>query len=222
MLIERPSAMKSSWNALRVCFFGVFLFSILISSKSFSKDIAPRVPCAKGQGGAPQLVADTSFFATVVQWVRANELVRSQTQAYPLRIDPRPLSFDIGSLNLGEHHFAEVDSSVLHRRSAVLQRLGVPQRDAVTYSDECLFACDPRMAKEKDDTECPEKRCKVTVIVLSEPIKSETSHHIESTRKTIWLLRLTPMLHFLHELTFQRTPQGWTIIKKEVVSGGGM
>ena len=201
-----------------------------------------------------RVASDSSLFAAAVQWIKNGGFIESEEiKRYPLRIDPRPLRPGVEQVmsderymnevdssaqrrrqvirqrlaasNLGRGDFAAVDSSVLRHRTAVLRRLNVPKRDALTYSDECLLACDPRMIKEDeaDRVECPKKRCEVTMITLSLPVRSgPLSLRDEHVQKTLWVIRLTPMLHFLHELTFQRTDHGWKMIKEEVVTGGGM
>lgn len=202
------------------------LFGVLIISLLGPREAKAKISSgARGaiQGNEIRATADTSLFAATVRWVKTDFSAAKKAKR-PLRIDPHPLRSD-AELPLDKSDFAEVDSSVLRRRGTVLRRFGVPQRDVLRFSDTCLFTCDPRLVKRKEATrsECPPKRCEVTVVALSLPAHSETeTHPDEQTQKTIRVYRSTAFTHFIHDLTFQRTEQSWSMIEKKVVAGGGM
>lgn len=255
----------SSWIFQQILWLiGIFSIVLLVPEREANANL-PSGTRSKLQGDAICAVTDTSLFAAAVRWIKA-DLTASEKRKRPLRVDPRPLRPEVGevmsleryfaevdssarrrrrairqrleSMTLRERNFADVDSSILRRRRTVLRRLGVPQRNALTYSDDCLFACDPRLIKEEeaDRIECPKKRCEVTVIALSLPVNSGTESHrigqfqktlTESDRtgqvqKTLRVFQLTAFTRFIHELTFQRSDSGWTMIEKNVVAGGGM
>lgn len=232
--LKRALAVFPKWHssgAMRIFrrslwVMGIFGVALFVSGRMANSDPSSDDVLKGARSHKSRVVSDTSLLAAAVRWIGTGGLsATGKPRCFPLHVDPCPLRSDVETLTLREDAFAEVESSTLHRRSSVLQRLGVPQRDVLAYGDECLFACNPRMRRDEEGEgkECPEKRCRVTAIALSVPVKSETaSYPDKSIQKTVKVLRLTPMLHFLYELTFRRTNQGWKMIEKEVVKGGGM
>lgn len=231
--------------------FGIFSVALLTSDSEANPGV-PAGSRSEVQAGEILVATDSSLFAAAVRWLK-KDLSASEKRARTLRVDPRPLRPNVGevmsleryfdavdstaqrrrrairqrleAMTLRERNFAVVDSSVLRHRRTVLRRLGVPQRNAFTYSRECLFECDPRLIKEEeaDHIECPKKRCEVTVIALSVPVNAGTeSHRDEQIRKKIRVFQLTALTCFVHELTFQRSDRGWRMIEKEMITGGGM
>ena len=171
--------------------------------------------------GGSRTARDTSLFAEAVRWIEA-DLNGGGRTTRPLRVDPRPLRPG-AELSLDEGDFAPADSLV-HRRKTVLRRLGVPQRDALVYSNDCLFACDPRLVKHEEAgrVECPRERCEVTVVALGLPVGAGAGSSRDGKQKTIRVFRLTALTHFVHDLTFRRTDHGWVMVGKNVVGGDGM
>lgn len=230
---------------------GTLIVALLVSNSEANAGM-PTATWSGLQDHEIRVATDSSLFAAAIRWMKADHTTSGRKKR-PLHVDPRPLRPGVGEVRSLERYFAAVDSSARHRRRVIrqrleastirkrdfaevdfsllrrrrtiLRRLGVPQRDALTYADECLFACDPRLIKkdEADRIECPKERCEVTVVALSLPISPETeSHREEQNQKTVRVLQLTPFTRFIHELTFQRSDRGWTMIEKEVVTGGGM
>ena len=91
---------------------------------------------------------DTSLFVAAVQWAQASTgSAFAEATRLPIRVDPRPIRSDIEGAVLWEGDLVEGEASVMEHRQAVLQYLDIPQEEALTYYDECLFACDPRLIK---------------------------------------------------------------------------
>lgn len=173
---------------------------------------------------------DTSFFEAAVRWGEAGTSNASvEATRLPLHVDPRPLRSDIEGAVLREGDLAEGEASVMEHRRAVLQYLGIPQRDALTYHDECLFACDPRLIKQEevDRVECPREKCIATVVAVSLPIRPDTTAnqdtvHSKQTQTAVRVLRLTPFSAYIYELVFQPEGGTYTIVEQKRVGGGAM
>jgi len=179
----------------------------------------------------PRLISsDSIFFAAVAQWAQ-EEFGDASAEAsrFCLHVDPRPLRSDIEGAVLREGDLAEGEASVMEHRRAVLQHLDIPQQDALTYHDECLFACDPRLIKqgEVNRVECPQEECMAMVVVASLPIHPDTTAnqdtgHSEQAQTAVRVLRLTPFSAYIYELVFQPEGGTYTIVEQKRVSGGAM
>lgn len=190
----------------------------------------------KDEGALRTVLADTSLFGAVVGWIKAGGFITSQEVThYPLRVDPRPLRADAGKpggavyRSFGKNEFAEVNVSILKRRKAILQHLEVPQRNALSYYDECLGTGAPRPIKreEVEHTQIgPPDRCKFTVVALSLPYedsiptpeieKGKQAFHRETrVFRTVKVFRQAPSFFIVYGLNVERTDGSWKVVRNE-------
>ena len=129
---------------------------------------------------------------------------------------------------LRERDLTEMDAALIDRRQAVLQHLDIPQEEALTYHDECLFACDPRLIKQEDAdrVECPREQCMATVVAVSRSIPPDsmtTDQDTESReQEAVRVLRITPFSAYVYELVVRQEDDTYEIIEHKRLGGGAM
>lgn len=81
-------------------------------------------PASPAASALPLVARDTSLFAAVVRSIE-------RLPGRPLHVDPRPLRGDPGLLEPSAAMLARVPPEQIQARAAVLDRLGVPETDAI-------------------------------------------------------------------------------------------